>query len=465
MAFKLQQEQATGVVADYWKINTVFVDCGVTRPIVRIYMSLYLSVQARFENKSPVSGSEIVKFLDEIDSTFSYDFRACIYNNLKQDDMWKDAEDLIDECFPPIANSITISTIKNTSKIEQLDCSDSLNLPITYVVTQNPSNGILSIDPNGFVTYIPNQDYVGSDSASYKVNNGYLDSDVKTISITITLDPDEVVAPEVSDMLTEAIMNQVLEFDSGAIDPQNLDLTLSITSQSTNGAASVVGNKIRYSPNNNFIGSDEYKFKANNGYKDSVEAVVTVNVVIDPNLKAPNVADLIATTTVDTLVVIPTNVTDDQNYPITYTIVDAPDNGVATINGNGEIEYTPNTDYVGEDIITFTANNGFLDSVEAVVTVNVVIDPNLKAPNVSDLIATTTVDTLVVIPTNVTDDQNNPITYTIVDAPDNGVATINGNGEIEYTPSTDYVGEDIITFTANNGFLDSVVATVIITVE
>ena len=371
MAFKLQQEQATGVVADYWKINTVFVDCGVTRPIVRIYMSLYLSVQARFENKSPVSGSEIVKFLDEIDSTFSYDFRACIYNNLKQDDMWKDAEDLIDECFPPIANSITISTIKNTSKIEQLDCSDSLNLPITYVVTQNPSNGILSIDPNGFVTYIPNQDYVGSDSASYKVNNGYLDSDVKTISITITLDPDEVVAPEVSDMLTEAIMNQVLEFDSGAIDPQNLDLTLSITSQSTNGAASVVGNKIRYSPNNNFIGSDEYKFKANNGYKDSVEAVVTVNVVIDPNLKAPNVADLIATTTVDTLVVSPTNVTDDQNYPITYTIVDAPDNGVATINGNGEIEYTPSTDYVGEDIITFTANNGFLDSVVATVIITV----------------------------------------------------------------------------------------------
>jgi hypothetical protein len=172
-------------------------------------------------------------------------------------------------------------------------------------------------------------------------------------------------------MVTEAFMNQVLEFDSGAIDPQNLDLTLSITSQSTNGAASVVGNKIRYSPNNNYIGSDEYKFKANNGYKDSIEAVVTVNVVIDPNLKAPNVSDITVTTTVNTLVAIPTNVTDDQNYPITYTIVDVPDNGLAVINNNGEIEYTPNTDYVGEDIVTFTANNGFLDSVVATVIITV----------------------------------------------------------------------------------------------
>lgn len=371
MAFKLQQEQATGVVADYWKINTVFVDCGVPRPIVRIYMSLYLSVQARFENRSPVSGLEIVKFLDEIDSTFSYDFRACIYNNLKQDDMWKDAEDLIDEAFPPTANSIAISTIKNTAKIEQLNCSDVSNLPLTYIVTQNPTNGSISIDPNGFVTYIPNQDYVGSDLAKYKANNGYIDSDIKDISITITLDPSEISEPVVSDMLTETVMNQILEFDSGAIDPQNLDLTLSITSQATHGAASVLGNKLVYSPDNNYIGADEYKYKANNGYKDSVEAVVSVNVVIDPNIKAPNVFDLVANTTVNTDLFIATNVTDDQNFPITYVIVDAPTNGTATINGIGRIEYTPNTDFVGEDILTFKANNGFLDSKTATVTITV----------------------------------------------------------------------------------------------
>lgn len=371
MAFQLQQEQITGVVADYWKINTVFVDCGVARPLVRIYMSLYLSVQARLENKSPVSGLEIVKFLDEIDATFSYDFRACIYNNLKQDEMWKDAIDLIDEAFPPIANSISISTYKNTAKIEQLNCSDVSNLPLTYAVTQNPSNGILSIDPNGFATYIPNSDYLGSDLAKYKVNNGYIDSEVKDISISVTLDPVEVLEPTVSDMITETIMNQVLEFDSGAIDPQSLSLTLSITSQASNGAASVLDNKLVYSPNNDFIGTDEYKFKANNGYKDSVEAIVTVNVVIDPNLKAPNVSDLSATTTMNTEIIISTNVTDDQNYPITYSIVDVPSNGVATIDGTGNISYIPNSDYVGDDSLTFKANNGFLDSMLATVTITV----------------------------------------------------------------------------------------------
>jgi hypothetical protein len=370
MAFRLQQEQSTGVVADYWKINTVFVDCGVNRPVVRIYMSLYLSVQARFENKNPVSGLEIVKFLDEIDATFSYDFRACIYNNLKQDDAWKDAEDLIDEAFPPSAHSISISTIKNTAKIEELNCSDSQNLPITYIVTQNPTNGNISIDPNGFVTYIPNNDYIGSESAKYKVNNGYLDSDIKDISITVTLDPSTVQEPVVSDMLAETVMNNVLEFDSGAIDPQSLDLTLSITSQASHGTASIVGSKLSYTPDNNYIGTDQYKYKANNGYKDSVEATVDLTVIIDPNLKAPNVADISATTTINTAVIIPTNVTDDQNYPLTYTIIDAPTNGTAIINGS-DIEYTPGTDYAGEDILSFKANNGFLDSALVTVTITV----------------------------------------------------------------------------------------------
>ena len=97
MAFILPTEQSSGVLAEYWKIMTVFVDCGLPRPASRTYLSLYLNQQARLDGKSPVSGTEVIMFLDEIDSTFSYDFRACIYNALKQRPEWANAVDALDD--------------------------------------------------------------------------------------------------------------------------------------------------------------------------------------------------------------------------------------------------------------------------------------------------------------------------------------------------------------------------------
>jgi hypothetical protein len=39
MAFILPTEQSSGVVAEYWKIMTVFVDCGLERPTCKTYLS------------------------------------------------------------------------------------------------------------------------------------------------------------------------------------------------------------------------------------------------------------------------------------------------------------------------------------------------------------------------------------------------------------------------------------------
>ena len=199
MAFILPTEQSSGVIAEYWKIMTVFVDCGLDRPTCRTYLSLYLTQQARLDGKSPVSGTEVFMFLDEIDATFSYDFRACIYNALKQRPEWAGAIDAIDEIvvnedpipapnpviLPPTANSFDITTAINTAVLVQSTTSDPQNLPLTYAFSQNTTNGQLTVDVNGLFTYVPEQDYVGSDSAIYFVNNGTLSSDPATINITV----------------------------------------------------------------------------------------------------------------------------------------------------------------------------------------------------------------------------------------------------------------------------------------
>jgi hypothetical protein len=199
MAFILPTEQSSGVVAEYWKIMTVFVDCGLDRPTCRTYLSLYLNQQARLNGKSPVSGTEVFMFLDEIDATFSYDFRACIYNALKQRPEWANAIDAIDELIvneepvpildpipdlSPVADELTINTSINTAVVVAVSASDPSNLPLSFNIVSAPTNGILTID-NGMFKYVPNQDYSGNDSATYEADNGTLKSIVANINIVV----------------------------------------------------------------------------------------------------------------------------------------------------------------------------------------------------------------------------------------------------------------------------------------
>ncbi len=58
-------------------------------------------------------------------------------------------------------------------------------LTLTYIITANPAHGTLSgTAPN--LIYMPAAAYFGPDSFQFKVNNGTLDSNVATVSITVT---------------------------------------------------------------------------------------------------------------------------------------------------------------------------------------------------------------------------------------------------------------------------------------
>ena len=56
---------------------------------------------------------------------------------------------------------------------------------VNYSIVSNPSNGSLSNISGSNVTYTPNQNYNGSDSFTYKVNNGSQDSNTATVTLTI----------------------------------------------------------------------------------------------------------------------------------------------------------------------------------------------------------------------------------------------------------------------------------------
>src|SRR4029434_472401 len=73
---------------------------------------------------------------------------------------------------------------------------------LSAVLVSQPTHGTLSLNSNGSFSYVPAANYNGSDSFTYKANDGQADSGVATVSITITAVNDAPVA--VNDSYTTA---------------------------------------------------------------------------------------------------------------------------------------------------------------------------------------------------------------------------------------------------------------------
>jgi large repetitive protein len=55
--------------------------------------------------------------------------------------------------------------------------------PLTAVLVSSPTHGTLTFNPNGPFSYVPASGYIGSDSFTYKANNGLTDSNVATVTL------------------------------------------------------------------------------------------------------------------------------------------------------------------------------------------------------------------------------------------------------------------------------------------
>jgi VCBS repeat-containing protein len=57
---------------------------------------------------------------------------------------------------------------------------------LTAGLVTGPANGTLTLNANGGFTYTPNANFSGADSVTYRANDGTADSNVATVSITVT---------------------------------------------------------------------------------------------------------------------------------------------------------------------------------------------------------------------------------------------------------------------------------------
>src|SRR5438067_4028505 len=241
-------------------------------------------------------------------------------------------------------------------------------------------------------------------------------------------------------------------------------LTYVVATQPAHGTLTGTAPNVTYTPALNYNGPDSFTFTVKDATLVSTAATVTITVT---PVNDPPVANAQSVTTAeDTAEAITLTGSDVDGDALTFTIATQPAHG--TLTGTApNLTYTPAANYNGPDSFTFKANDGTVDSSAAIVsiTVTAVNDPPVAA---NDSYAATE-DTVLTITApgvlaNDSDVDGDPLTAPIVVGPGHGAVTLNANGSFTYTPAANYNGADSFTYKANDGALNSNIATVAIAV-
>jgi hypothetical protein len=304
------------------------------------------------------------------------------------------------------------------------------------------------------VIYTPAANYNGADSFTFKANDGSLDSNVATVSITVNAVND---APVAGGQTVSTNEDTAVGITLSATDIDSATLTYN-RSNPSHGTLTGSGPNLTYTPAANYNGPDSFTFTASDGAAGS--NVATVSITVAPVNDAPIANSQGVSTNEDTALPITLGVSDGDSAPLTVSVMAGPSHG--TLSGTApNLTYTPAANYNGADSFTFKANDGALDSNVATVsiTVNAVNDPPV-ADNQSKNVVENTATQITLTGTDV---EGTALTYAIVAQPAHG--TLSGSApNVTYTPQVNYEGPDSFTFRASDGSLTSNTATVSITV-
>jgi YD repeat-containing protein len=355
----------------------------------------------------------------------------------------------------PVANSQTLSTAEDVAVNVNLTGQDVDGDPITFTVLSNPSFGVLSgTAPN--LVYTPAPNLSGSDSFTFKVNDGVLDSAAATVMIDVTPVNDPPVAYGQSVSTDE---DTPLSVALGGDDAEGTALVFTVVDPPAHGVLSGTPPNMLYTPAANHFGSDQFTFQVDDGALSSAPATVTITVrsVNDAPIAQ---ADLVALTE-DGAADVTLRGSDVEGSALTFSIVTPPAHGALT-GTPPALRYVPAANYNGEDSFTFKVNDGALDSASAVVTLSVE-EVNDAPVALNDSVALDE-DSGADIVLRGSDIEGSVLTFMIVNAPAHGV--LSGTPpNVRYVPTANYNGADNFSFVVNDSSLDSAPATVSLTIR
>jgi VCBS repeat-containing protein len=194
------------------------------------------------------------------------------------------------------ATSSSVVTDEDTPVQGTLIASNPDNVTLTYSIVSNGKKGIATItNPStGAFVYTPDANTTGTDSFTFKANDGVSNSNKATITVTIVAVNDPPVSmPESLTTNEDTPVSGTLM----AVDADLQPLTYSIVNNGSMGNTAITNpstGAFVYTPDPNANGTDSFSFQASDGLVNS--NVSTVTITIDPVNDPPVATGTCATT-------------------------------------------------------------------------------------------------------------------------------------------------------------------------
>lgn len=343
--------------------------------------------------------------------------------------------------------------------------------PLSAELVTSVSNGTLDFNSDGSFEYTPNENYLGTDSFTYRVSDSIAWSNVATVTIIVheQNDPPVAVADEYTTdedtLLTVAAADGLLANDS---DVDGDVLTVVLVTPPASGVLDLeLDGSFTYDPALNFNGVVTFTYVADDGIEQSAETTVTITVLAVDD--ATTALSQSVTTDEDTQVDITLGIIEVDGDPITWTVGDPL---FGTLSGAApDLKYTPHENYNGPDSFTFSVHDGVSESNTATVsiTVNSVNDIPVGADDAYAVNEDTVLVTLpaegVLVNDHDVDLPPQPLAAVLEDNVQHGTLSLYSDGTFRYTPDADFNGTDSFTYLVYDGEDYSLPVTVTITVN
>ena len=401
----------------------------------------------------------------------------------------------------PIADNASATTNEDIAVTIALSGSDVDGDTLDFAIATGPSNGSLgTVSSTGpttaEVTYTPAGDFNGSDSFTYRANDGTVDSALATVDITVDAVNDLPTASD--DTLTvvagsTATADVLANDDFGGDGPGTGAIT--IRTAPSDGVATVddggtpgdpTDDRIAYTPDSGFAGSDSLVYAITDANGDTATATLAI-MVESADAGTPAAGDDVLTVAADNTATadVLANDTFGSDGPGTgaIEIITAPSDGTASVDDGGtpddptddRIDYTPDAGFAGSDSLVYRIADADGDTAEATVSVTV-NDTASGKPAVGDDVADVDEDDSVIIAVLANDDFGGDGAGTtaaeIIGGADNGTATVDDGGTpsdptddtVAYEPADDFFGTDAFDYRITDADGDTARGTVQITV-
>ncbi len=376
---------------------------------------------------------------------------------------------------PPVANDdsyagtedITLTVSNPAFGLLSNDSDPDLdNLLVSIVPVTFPTNGTLTLNPDGTFEYIPNPDFSGVDTFVYEVCDDAAFPECSTALVTITFNAvndapvpaDDVAVPDaIEDTPYNGSTVLANDFDADAGDLLTV-ITTPIVSPVHGGLTLNSDGTYTYTPQPNYFGLDAFTYRVCDNGTPQLCDVASVEINITGVPDPPAVANDIYFTNEDVTLNGSSVLSNDLDFDsqllvINTTPITAPLHGSLTITpGTGTFTYIPTLNYNGPDSFVYEVCDDGIPSEcsqgTVFITVNVVNDIPIAINDIASTNEDTPLNGSTVL-SNDSDPDGNPLTVVTVPVINvtNGSLILNADGTYLYTPNANFTGNDFFVYT------------------